>query len=226
MRGQVKSVSAAFLNQIFDLLFKEEYVIRISPHPRLAFETVFFKLFQIEPALSIDTLIEKLDALGHRVGSADPEKKDTRDADAALSGNIKQPAEDSETVSPGTDLDRTWASLIHILSENNPAFTASLRKCGLKKIDGKSLEIEVADNGFSLNMIRRTKNMSALKKACKTVFGKQMDIKLTAKESTAGNNQTERETAASLKQTALSHPLVTTAMEIFDGKLVDVKILR
>ncbi|MGD8449061.1 MAG: DNA polymerase III subunit gamma/tau, partial [Desulfobacterales bacterium] len=54
MRDQVKKVSRTFLNQILDLLFKEEASILNSTQPRLAIEMVFIKMFQMKPALPID----------------------------------------------------------------------------------------------------------------------------------------------------------------------------
>jgi DNA polymerase-3 subunit gamma/tau len=63
MRNQVKDVSAAYLNQIFDLLFKEESTIKFSTQPKLALEMAFIRMFQIKPALPIDVLIDKLDHL-------------------------------------------------------------------------------------------------------------------------------------------------------------------
>ncbi|MCK4467397.1 MAG: DNA polymerase III subunit gamma/tau, partial [Desulfobacterales bacterium] len=63
MRDQAKDISPVFLNQIFDLLFKEEPAIRFSAQPKLGLEMLFIKMFQIKPAMPIDLLIEKLDNL-------------------------------------------------------------------------------------------------------------------------------------------------------------------
>ena len=72
---QIKSVPAPFLSQVLDILFKEESVIRFSDQPKLALEMVFIKLLQIKPVLSIDTLIEKLDALKGDLAGAMPEQR-------------------------------------------------------------------------------------------------------------------------------------------------------
>ncbi len=63
MQQQTANVSAAFLSQIMDLLFNEEASIRFSSQPKIAVEIALLKLIQIEPALAIDALIEKLDIL-------------------------------------------------------------------------------------------------------------------------------------------------------------------
>jgi len=214
MRGQVKDISAAFVNQIFDLLFKEEHAVRHSAHPKLALEMAFIRMLQIKPALPIDVLIEKLDTL----------KDDVHDGRGGNRDKEKKPTV-SEPVSPDENLDRTWETLLDTISDKHPALVANLRKCKLKKPAGQSLEIEVTDNGFNLNMIRRNKNMTALKKVCDDFFGKQMDLIITAKKNQNDKNLQKKNQTFGLKQEALSHPLVTTAMDIFDGKVVDVKLL-
>ncbi|MDP3283336.1 MAG: hypothetical protein Q8M56_02790, partial [Desulfobacterales bacterium] len=67
MKEQVKDVPSTFLNQIFDLLYREEPAVRFSPNPKLSLEMVFFSMFQIKPALPIDFLIEKIDGLRQKI---------------------------------------------------------------------------------------------------------------------------------------------------------------
>ncbi|MGB9499271.1 MAG: DNA polymerase III subunit gamma/tau [Dissulfuribacterales bacterium] len=63
MQEQVKDVSETYINQILDMLFKEENNIKQSTQPKLAVEIAFIRVLQIKPALSLDTLIEKIDTL-------------------------------------------------------------------------------------------------------------------------------------------------------------------
>ena len=249
MRNQAKGASPAFLNQIFDILFREEPTLRFSSQPRLSLEMVFIRMFQIKPALPIDLLIERLESLrtqidggaggGHfRGGPAPPDEPKPRhdpagqrlDPGGAGAENKRQPEADAPPASdalelPDQDLAETWLNLVEKISDNSPALVANLRKCVLKKISEQTLEIEVADNGFNLSMIRRGKNMTVLKEACKAFFGKPMEILLTVNEDREGGaRRKEHMTRSKLEQEALSHPLVMSAMEIFDGKVVEVKI--
>lgn len=68
LKEQTANIPVAFLTQIMDLLFNEEAAIRFSSQPKIAVEIALLKLLQIEPALSIETLIEKLDLLQKNVG--------------------------------------------------------------------------------------------------------------------------------------------------------------
>lgn len=86
MTRQVENVAQPYLSQIVNTLFADEWKIRQSVSPRHALEMTFFKLLEIQPALSIDTLIEKLDKLKQEMaGHALPGK-------TAVSKSVPEPA--------------------------------------------------------------------------------------------------------------------------------------
>jgi DNA polymerase-3 subunit gamma/tau len=126
---------------------------------------------------------------------------------------------------PLNDLDATWGRLYEIISQKNPSLGASLSKCRLKQVAADQIEIEVRDNGFTLNMLQREKNKTVLKEICAAYFGEEKDIMLTS-ASDPGDERPKKKSQNdhNIKQKALSHPLVTDAIEIFNGKLIDVKI--
>jgi DNA polymerase III subunit gamma/tau len=67
MAETVRNVSEAHLVQLLEALFREESAVRFSAQPRIAMEMAFFRMFRIRPALPIETLIDKLDALSRGV---------------------------------------------------------------------------------------------------------------------------------------------------------------
>ena len=58
------------LNQVLEVLFKEERTIKWSSRPQMAFEVVMIKLLRFRPALPIHDLIEKLDDIQKQFSSA------------------------------------------------------------------------------------------------------------------------------------------------------------
>ena len=245
MRDQAKNVSPVFLNQIFDLLFKEEPAIRFSAQPKLGLEMLFFKMFQIKPAMPIDLLIEKLDNLKNETY----EKRGQEISENQASYGCHETGAEGSTETKGlkefavqahvsgqdnldltnldlTNLDLTWERLLDVFLKNHSALAASLKKCALKRLTEHSLEIEINGNGFNVNMIKRSKNVAIIEKVCEDFFGKSMDLTLTVKTNQKKDNQehkTDRENR--LKQEALSHGLVADTIEIFNGRVLDVKIL-
>jgi len=245
---QAKQVSAAVINQTLDLLFKEEVAVRLSPQPKLALEMTLIRLLQTEPALPIDVLIDKLDNLrhdvlstGHRAEIAQPSPQAPENAAAVRKPPRKQPSLGEQKETPPDEDDaspETAASIppttgnpadsgqqiIETIARQNPSLAASLLKCQIKKPAGQVLEIEVPGNGFTLNMIQRDKNMALLNQICADILGSRHEVRLIAGSSAEDAGQ-KKNKDNQLKQKAISHPLVADAIDIFDGKLIDVKIL-
>ena len=117
MARQAEKLSEAHLNQIFELLFREEATVRLSPQPRMAMEMVLMKLGRTKPVLPIDTLIEKLDQLKTSFDQA-PEGVSTsrltskpHQRDGSENVSSPPPVSSSRQVKPMADL---FLSLIHI----------------------------------------------------------------------------------------------------------------
>jgi DNA polymerase-3 subunit gamma/tau len=241
--AQAKTISIAVLNQIFDLLFKEEASIRLSAQPKLALEIALIRMLQSKPALPIDVLIDKLDILREEMfaydqrqefaGTTPPPAINAKDPSAGSQGKISPGSsksgakieEASPTNSPAENSDEAWKRISKIISNKHPSLAANLAKCKIKKIEGHCLEIEVPGNGFTLKMIQREKNMAVLQQVCADVLGSRKDIRLVPGTKPDDNYQKKKSHDNELKKKALSHPLVADAVEIFDGKLIDVKIL-
>ena len=235
---QAKPLSAGILSHIFDMLFKAEPSIRLSPQPKLALEMTLIRLLQAKPALSIDVLIDKLDALRQEVSAAEPvsinvgEHSTAEPAVQSSPGGSKAKREGSGSAegvyAPAAEstgkADQMWQQICEIVSQKNPSLAANLVKCKLTNTAEQTLEIDVPDNGFTINMIQREKNMAILKQVCTAVFGHDPNIRLSTSTSMGGHTQKKKKDKQ-LKQEAISHPLVADAIEIFDGKLVDVKVL-
>jgi DNA polymerase-3 subunit gamma/tau len=244
---QARQISTAAINQTFDLLFREEAAVRLSPQPKLALEMTLIRLLQTGPALPIEVLIDKLDDLrqdflssGQRLENAAPAPK-APDLEAAETTRSRmQPSSgmqngvpenaDGESgavasipLSAGNPADKAQ-QIIETIARQNPSLAANLAKCQIKDPAGQILEIEVPGNGFTLSMIQRDKNMAVLKQVCADILGSRHEIQLKAGSSTEDKSQKKKEDNQ-LKKKAISHPLVADAIDIFDGKLVDVKIL-
>ena len=247
MKEQVKDVPSTFLNQIFDLLYREEPAVRFSPNPKLSLEMVFFSMFQIKPALPIDFLIEKIEELRQKIPSARRNKiseKRTvygKDENEYLKTGISEKAVDpyekegygagakepqtANALEDSNDFIKIWEKLFAVISEKHPSLAANMTKCSIRTIAGNRLEIEVNGNGFNLSRIKNSKNMEILKKVCRELFGKKMEIVLEEKKTAEGETATKKTESSQLINDALNNPLVTDAVEIFQGRVLDAKIL-
>ncbi len=200
--SQAKTTSTEVLNQVFDLLFKEESSIRLSAQPKLALEMALVRILQSKPALPIDVLIEKLDLLREEMflvgepqeitGAVPPSSINAKDpspgpqgetsSDSSKSGTKRALVETEEALPVNRcagNSEEAWKQILEAISTKNPSLSANLAKCRLKKAEGHYLEIEVPGNGFTLKMIQREKNMAVLKEVCADVLGSPKDIQLT-----------------------------------------------
>ena len=245
--NQARQISAGTLNQIFELLFKEDTAVRLSTNPKMALEMALIRLLQAKPTLPIDALIDKLDDLRQEMGPSvqrpgqalEQMRPPLEEKDLSNQFRLQPPSGDrsgepestqSETFASSNksakDPAVLWQQIIKRIARNNPSLAAILARCKIKKATERSLDIEVPGNGFTLNMIQREKNMSMLRQACADITGSRQEIQFTfLSDNTIEGNHQKKKKDLQLKQKALSHPLVADAIEIFGGKLIDVKIL-
>ena len=71
-------------------------------------------------------------------------------------------------------------------------------------------------------MIQREKNMAVLRRVCADILGSRVDLQITVNTEHSANDKKKKD--LELRTKAASHPLVAEAIEIFDGRLVEVKI--
>jgi DNA polymerase-3 subunit gamma/tau len=123
----------------------------------------------------------------------------------------------------GDDNETLWGKIIDAVARKKPSVASNMAKCRLKGVKDNTLEIEVSGNGFITKMV--TKNIPAVKQACSHFFGRDMQVELCRKADVPGSGQKKPQENRQQEQDALSHPLVSDAIEIFNGTLVDVKKL-
>lgn len=219
MQAQVRDIPESYLIQVLDQLFAAEPSIKLSSQPKLALEMVFLKLFQTPPLLPIDQLIERLDKLRSTatVGPASNHQ--------AIASNLP-PAEVKPETVPAASMPcppgALWDQLLQRVGEEKPSLTGFLQKCQSGDLSGERLTIEVRGNEFTFNSIK--KHARYLEEVCGRLAGRPISVDLTAHQEDAGVKQKEKQKAEQLKQKALSHPRVMETIELFDGKIIDVKV--
>jgi DNA polymerase-3 subunit gamma/tau len=253
MQQQAQRFPQTSLHQILEILFREEPAVRLSPQPKLAIEMAFFRVLQAQPALSIDTLIQKLEDLRREVGgpfapsgnipanrpSLPPAALAPLPSEGQGGRDAPRPVPAAPPPVSGTGRataetrDAAWQRVVDIIARQQPSLVANLKKCTLRGTEPGHLEIVPPANSYASGMLRRDKHLALLKKVCADVFGGAMEIVIAdAAAGGAGvvvvggmNSQEKRERNHTLVQQALNHPLIADAIEIFNGKLVDVQIL-
>lgn len=241
MDEQLNPHSASSISQFLDILFKEEAAVKFSSHPKLALEMIFIRMFEIKPALPIDTLIDKLDALNPDSEDATRHQiAETKSTYTTSTGGVKNQApgagerpteshepkagaEPKEHKGSGrmahTDPDSVWAEIFQLISNAQPSLAASIKESRLKNISETGLEIEINGNDFNLKMVMRDKNLSLIQEICDQYFGRKLKINIIPKKIKNDIKKNDNQ----LKNKALTHPLVSDTLEILGGKIIAVK---
>jgi DNA polymerase-3 subunit gamma/tau len=229
MQEQVRAVPAAVLEQVLDTLYREEPAVRLSPQPKLAIEMAFFRVLRTRPVLSIDMLISKLDDLRREMGGVGnpPERR----AEAPVFLPVSAPpqpqapsAERPEAPVPGSgDPSAHWQRVCDEVSRALPNLGVNLKRCCLTSGSSERVEI-AATTPFIAALLRRDKNLALLRSVCGRVFGGSPEIAIVEDAACTPPAGGRREQHHAVVKETLNHPGVAEAIDVFEGKLIDVHI--
>ncbi len=253
MRHQVKDISLAHLNQVLDMLFKEEATIKLSLQPKLALEMAFMRILQVKPALSLDTLIEKIDLLQKGILPENPLKPELpmepdppkihktprpvepepEEKSNALSGMEKKPLNPVPDDSPADALpintDQTtaeaWQTVLDRISKDHPMLAACFTHSSVTAVENHRIIINVKSKPFNISYVKQEESQEILKRLFSEALGRPVQVEIHAEPFSTADPQAKKKREI-LKKEALNHPLLETAMRIFQGKIIDVKILQ
>jgi DNA polymerase III subunit gamma/tau len=239
LKRQAGDISPLHLNQILDVLLGEERSIKWSSRPQMAFEVVMIKLLHIRPALPIGDLIEKLDDIQKTFSSApDLSLSETQNGyETEAEPSVIKPRTAEPTPPPPSKPSRPdpvspqsvthsdpWQAILDVISERYPSLAPNLVHSRLIKQTENKLDIEVNGSDFNYKRMQRKENIKILESISQSFFGRQMGVVIHPGVNKNGQPKREKIDAANrLKQDLLQHPLVADAIEIFNGKLVDIK---
>jgi DNA polymerase III subunit gamma/tau len=243
MKQQVEQTTEIHLSQILDAFLREESVIRFSSQPKVAFELAVIKMIQIPPALSIETLIRKLDQLRNEWGGTNPGPQNNcfqnpQKADISTTSQLTTGSEKKEEIltsqpekkgTPAThtplskDPIKIWEELRTTISKKIPSMASPLSRSVITQLTDDKIFLSIRENKFNLNRINTKK--TSLTEICCDFFQKEMVLVLDMKLDT-DNDLKEKNCQENQKQDkAIRHPLILNAIEIFNGNIVDVKVL-
>jgi hypothetical protein len=187
---------------------------------------------QLPRVVDIDTIISQVQELEQRLaGSEFPENAGyaRRQEIGEQTSSLDYPqVESEESVEILTAVDSKadrWQRLRSNIRREKPALAASLERVSFKETSPGCLELDFNGHEFDYEMVREQENFTLLKNVTRDILGEQVKISLTV-----GGRQEKRERRATtdrqrqLQQKALKHPLVTEALEIFGGEIVEVRV--
>ncbi len=229
MKLQVEKISSETINQFFTALFEAEATIKFSAQPKLALEVLFIKLTRLNQVISVEDIINKIDNVAKRleINAGHAVKKSLYTvAEQELCQICEKEESTNAALKYSGNLEQTWQELFSIFNQRCKALVPCLEKAVLTKIGEDFLEISVGGNSFFADRLKEKKSIDAIQEVCLQFFDRHMQINIVeiAEVASVEKKSTRNDKAVQLRKEALNHPVVMDALEIFDGKIVDVKI--
>ncbi len=194
---------------LFSELLKAEPYIRNAYYPRAAFEIALIKLSLLSHFKSIDEAIRHIglshmakDNLSHPGKGAPSEPK----ARSRLSTF-------DDAVTGDTEIKDVWNKTIEKIGETNHLLACRLKEGFIFFKDDKICITYKGGNSIHEEPVK--KSLDFIKKTIHGLSGKDIDIALeTIKGQPANKDE--------LKEKALKNPIIQEALQLFDGRILDV----
>ncbi|MEE9608862.1 MAG: DNA polymerase III subunit gamma/tau [Myxococcota bacterium] len=228
------------LRRMFRSLLREQEDLAWAPQPFAVLELAVVRLATTPPGDDVAQLLGRLDALERRLaGESEPqggptggspgrpepaprskERAPAGPTDAAPAG---EPAPSHEPGAPGAVVfDRLRA----FVGKENPGLFAALEGGRLVERSEDRLRLAVPRR-FSAQRLRD--RLDALSGLCGQFFGRPVGVEIDSDEAedggSAGDAGRSPEALRRLRQDALNHPAVNTALEVLEGEIEEIRPL-
>jgi DNA polymerase-3 subunit gamma/tau len=194
---------------------KAEPGIRSALYPRIALEMTLIRLSLMSHFKSIDEALKMLQGIESKgsgveaISSAPP-----------LANEVDQKLESAEIADEASSTatqsilkSDIWNTALQKIEEINPSLSSKLRE-GNISISESEIKI-VFNGGVSIHAESVKENIPVIYEAIKSVAGKVIPIKVETKKIKSMSK-------TDLKEKALKNPIVKEALELFEGRIVDV----
>jgi DNA polymerase-3 subunit gamma/tau len=226
-------VSSSTLQQFFHFLLRGEEEIRRSSNPKLVLEMSLLRLVQLPQVMDMDTVIAQMQKLEQRIATggqpaAEPSRSEEYPDQPKVSSFPYKQTEEDETVDPKAVADSPlakWQDLLAKMRQAKPVLAASLERVSVTEPKPDSIELDFNGHEFDYEMVKERESFALLNRVAREIFGEEIKLSLKAGGEEIRRKQRGKTDRQRLQQQkALKHPLVTEALEIFGGEIVEVKV--
>ena len=232
LKEQADKVSSSTLQQFFHFLLKGEEEIRRSSNPKLVLEMSLLRLTELPKVMDMDEVISQMLKLEQKIATggqpmAEPRRREEDAGQQEVSAGYTQ-TEETNTGDPKVVADSPlakWQAVLKRMRQEKPALAASLERVSAREPKPDLLELDFNGHEFDYEMVKERESFGLLNRVSREIFGEKMKISLIAGGEEIRRKQKGKTDRQRLQQRkALKHPLVTEALEIFGGEIVEVKV--
>ncbi len=237
IRSLAAPVTLEDLQRLLAVLIRTEADLAVSNYPRLTMEMVLVKLAGLPPGIDVATLIKRLEGLEKQLSSGlpAPPTRPVEKAPAVPIGKIPPPPEEPAAVKePEASFTpdsggKSWPGLVEFVkNRRKPRISSLLEQSSLLFLQLPQLRIGMPGRYFSM---ADSETRQTLQELAAEYFATSVKVEIEK----VGNGdkaplslheertQQESDRQKKLRENALEHPLVKSALNIFGGKIENVK---
>ena len=235
IRSLAEPASLEDLQRLLTILIRTEADLAVSNYPRLTMEMVLVKLAGLPAGIDVSTLLQRLDRLERQLALGLPVVKETPPVRNLVPpvDDIPPPEEpdgEKPAASPAIESgDKNWAGLVDFVkNRHKPRISSLLEQSNLLLLELPCLRIGMPVKYYSL---ADSDMRQSIKELAIEYFG--VEVKVEVEKIGNGDKaplslheertQQESDRQKKLRENAVEHPLVKSALDIFGGKIKDVK---
>lgn len=219
------------------LLLKTETDVAVSAFPKMAVEMALIRLASLPPGRDVSTLVRKLEEMERRlasgsvVQSATPEKSPPPPPEP-LERSDEPPVKKLEAPLPQeTGGNKGWSGLVDFVrAKRRPRIASILEQVRPLTMSQELMKVGLAKGSFVDGQLDSETRVD-LEKLAAEYFGSPIRLETTYVDDSDAQvppsladqkqaNETDR--AKRLRDDALNHPMVKTAIEVFEGEVEEV----
>ena len=232
-----KEIAAEDAQRAMTLLMKTEGELVASSFPRLTMEMALVRLTTLPPTRDLAGLVRKLDELERRLASggglpvATPKPTPAPRSPSVGVREAEAPPKKAEAPAAPVADGGGWPGLVAQVRSRRPMVGSLLEHGSLLRQELPLLEIGFPAGSFHLEQLRDGETLAVLTDIAGEYYGQPVTIRVVPIEQ--GRHQAppslleerqakETDRRKRLREDALAHPMVQTAVKVFSGEIRDV----
>jgi DNA polymerase III subunit gamma/tau len=247
LREQATAVSFEDLHRLFQILLHSEALMARTPFPKLILEMAVVEMARLDSLLPVEEILSRVEQLEHTLsqrglrmeGPSSHPKQENNNSEArggqmpVKDANENPPeAEEGEGSELGEEVLRQWEEFLNFVKGENPVVASFLTQGNPLRLDDKCLEMGFAKGSFALDRCSEGDTLHLVEEMARRHFKHELQVKITPTNPTKEAKKTPRtsthegetDLVRHRKKEAVGNPVIQEAVEIFQGKIIEVKV--
>jgi DNA polymerase-3 subunit gamma/tau len=245
LKKQADEVSFEDLHRLFQVLLRGEELLARTPFPKVVLEMTVVEMARLDSLLPVEEILSRVEQLEDTLSqkgfgakvippNAKPENKvgGRSEGRGKSVEDVAETSPEPEGVEVGEEDVRQWEEFLAFVRGENPILASFLTQGYIVRLDDACLEIGFAKGSFAFDRVSERGVLQSLEESVRRHFKQELQVKITSsivskaekKTSNPSTPDGETDLVRHLKKEALGNPVVQEAVEVFQGRIVEVKV--